>query len=123
MSSFTEDLITKFVPSTKMFKVHLAFAYHIGSEDSDEIVFVPEGFMTDLASIPPVARWLIPKIGKHAQAAVLHDYMYNKKLFKRKKCDYIFKEAMGVLKVPEWKRNIMYSAVRTFGWIPWGKDV
>ena len=127
MSQFTEDLIIKWIPEVKKFRVYLSFDYHVGSEDSDEVITIPEGFITDLASIPFGARWLIPKLGRHAQSAVLHDFLYNKrgkmanKTYSRKECDQIFLEAMGVLKVPFWKRKIMYRAVRLGGFIPWSK--
>jgi len=122
MSSFTNGLVIKFIAESKMFRVYIAFDYHIGTEDSSDVITVPEGFMTDLASIPPVARWLIPKLGKHAQAAVLHDYLYTYKPFERKKCDLIFLEAMKVLRVSFWKRHVMYRAVRLAWWIPWDKN-
>ncbi|MEA2036130.1 MAG: DUF1353 domain-containing protein [Nanoarchaeota archaeon] len=119
MSSFTEDLVLKWLPELKKFRVYLSFDYHIGSEDSDEVINIPEGYLTDLASIPPIARWLIPKLGRHAQAATLHDYIYEYNKYSRKKCDKIFLEAMKVLKVPFWKRQVMHKAVRMFGWISW----
>jgi len=121
MSSFTEDLILKFIPCEKSFKVFITFDYHVGSEDSNEIITIPEGYITDLASIPMIARWLIPKLGRHAQAAVVHDFIYQYHTYPRKRCDEIFLEAMKVLKVPLWKRRLMYRAVRLFGKIPYGK--
>ena len=121
MSQFTEDLIIKWVPWNKKFKVYVAFAYHVGSEDSDEVINIPEGYLTDLASIPPVARWMIPKLGKHCQAAVVHDFIYQHHTYDRKKCDKIFLEAMKVLDVPLWKRRVMYRAVRLFGGISWSR--
>ena len=121
MSQFTEGLITKWVPEEKKFRVYLAFGYHVGSEDSDEIIEVPEGYMSDLASIPWFARWLIPKLGRHAQAAVLHDIMYQYHLYSQKRCDEIFLEAMEVLKVPLWKRRVMYRALRIGGWVAYNR--
>ncbi len=121
MSQFTEDLIMVWLPALKKFRVYVNFDYHVGSEDSDEIISIPEDYLTDLASIPPPARWLIPKLGKHAQAAVVHDFLYQHHTYPRKKCDEIFSEAMTVLNVPLWKRRIMYRAVRMFGWGPYGK--
>jgi len=117
MSSFTNGLICKWMPDIKKFKVFIPFEYHVGSEDSDEIIRIPEGYLSDLASIPPPASWLIPKLGKHAQAGVLHDFMYEHHLYDRKTCDLIFLEAMEVLKVPRLKRILMFRAVRLFGWI------
>lgn len=121
MSQFTEGLIMKWLPEIRKFKVFIAFDYHVGSEDSDEIIHIEEGYMTDLASIPRVARWLIPKLGRHAQAAVVHDKCYQHHLYPQKKCDQIFLEAMKVLKVPFWKRRIMYRALRIGGWVSYGK--
>ena len=122
MSSFTKNLSITQMEDKQIWRVNKAFKYHIGSEDSEETINIPEGFMTDGASIPK-AFWSIigHPFAKYAQAAVIHDYMYNQKLFWRKKCDKIFLEAMGVLKVPWWKRQAMYRAVRMFGWIPWNK--
>ena len=42
------------------------------------------------------------------------------------KCDFhwaddVFLEAMEVLGVKPWRRNIMYLAVRAFGWLPWNR--
>ena len=35
---------------------------------------VPQPFITDLASVPRVLTWLIPRYGRYTKAAVLHDY-------------------------------------------------
>lgn len=127
MSSFTKDLIIKKLPKSDLFEVYIAFDYHVGHEDSEEIISVFKGFKTDLASIPWFVRWLISKVGKHAQGAVVHDLLYNKrgvmplKTYTRKECDLIFLEAMIVLEVSKWKRMIIYQAVRRFGWIAWRK--
>ena len=123
MSAFTKDLIIKKIPDGNgdLFKVYLSFDYHIGSEDSEEYVRVPEGFVTDLASIPWFARWLIPKVDRHCQAAVVHDFLYHSQQFSRAKSDAIFLEAMEVLGVAKWKRLIMYKAVRLGGWAVWKK--
>ena len=115
MSQFTEGLKIEWLPEEELFRVIEAFDYHVGSEESLTVIHIPVGFKTDLASIPFWARWLIHKLGKHAQAAVVHDFLYKYKMFTRKECDLIFLEAMGVLKVILWKRRIMYRAVRVGG--------
>lgn len=38
-------------------------------------ITVPEGYVTDFASIPLPVRWLIPQAGHSAKAATLHDYL------------------------------------------------
>lgn len=76
------------------------------------VVIVPEGFVTDLASIPRVFRLLIVKNGKHRPAAIIHDYLCSLKLkFSRVSADKIFLEAMKVCKVPRIRRRLMYMAV------------
>ena len=118
MSSFTDKLIVS-KQDSGMWRVERSFDYHVGSEDSEEIVTVPKDFETDFASVPRLFWTILPPDGKYTQAATLHDYLYHSQKFKRKKCDKIFIEAMKVLGVSFWKRRVMYRAVRMFGWIPW----
>lgn len=102
------------------------FSYYV-DDARTEVITVPEGFVTDFASVPPIARWIIPKSGKYNQAAVLHDFLYqslkakwkdwNGKHYTRKQCDDIFLDAMKVLGVNWLKRVLMYRAVRRFGGI------
>lgn len=39
------------------------------------IITVPIGYVTDCASVPFFARWIIPQVGHSARAAVLHDWL------------------------------------------------
>jgi len=91
--------------------------YHVGSEDSSDIVFVPKGFLTDFASIPRILWPVLPPFGRYSPAAVIHDYLYFTKHRTRKEDDAIFLEAMTVMKVKWWVRQAMYRSVRMFGWI------
>ncbi len=75
-------------------------------------VIVPDDFLTDLASIPRIFRLFVPKNGRHRAAAVIHDYLCRSKEVSRKIADKIFLEAMVILKVPKWRRNLMYRVVR-----------
>jgi hypothetical protein len=86
---------------------------------------VPRGFQTDLASIP-AALWgpLLPPVGAHDRAAVLHDAAYAHALLtadgRRVRCakhvaDVLFDEALRADGVPGWRRVLMVAAVRKFG--------
>lgn len=123
MSSFTEPLtVTKVKQGT--WKVAHAFRYYVGEEGSPNFIDVPEGFQTDFASVPRGLWNIFPPDGQYTQAAVLHDFLYGKRDEhgrSRKECDNIFLEAMEVLNVPWWKRQLMHKAVRSFGWIPWSR--
>ena len=123
MSSFTKcPRLVALPPDYRMFEVQKTFYYHVGEENSGEVIKIDKGFMTDCASIPKGAWGIIGgPLGKYAPATVVHDKCYRFHLYTRKRCDYIFYEAMQVLGVPFWKRWIMHKAVRSFGWIPWRK--
>ena len=120
MSSFTDPLIVKKLKNM-IWVVEREFYYFVGSEDSKESIRVPNGFITDFASVPRPFWIIFPPDGQYTQAAVLHDYLYYFHLYDRKKSDYIFLEAMKVLEVSWWKRRVMYRAVRMFGGLVWDK--
>ena len=88
-------------------------------EFSYKDVTVPEGFITDLASVPWPTLMLIPKSGQYNPAALIHDFLYYIQDRSRKEADAIFLQAMKDLKINAFKRRVMYYAVRLFGWIPW----
>lgn len=82
-------------------------------------VSAPTGFVTDLASIPPIFfSWLRPD-GEYAFAAVIHDYLYWEQSRPRKVADAIFKLAMEDLQVDRKKMIAIYDAVRAFGRSAW----
>jgi hypothetical protein len=73
---------------------------------------VPTGFTTDFASIPSWARAVIPPFGRHAKAAVVHDWLYAIGEPGRKPvADRVFDHAMAELGVVGWQRVSMYAAV------------
>jgi len=87
-------------------------------------ITAPGGFITDLASIPKIVRSLIPQVGKHRGAAVIHDFLYStsdKHSYSRLQVDRVFLEAMKTAGVSLWKRHAMFYAVRSGGWIFFNK--
>lgn len=119
MSRFTEILIVSPMPDGKNWAIMKDFGYAVGSEDSEEVINVPFGFLTDFASVPRFFWWLYPKWGKYGNAAVIHDYLYWEQSYPRKKSDSIFLEAMGVLKVNKFTARILYLAVYLCGFAAW----
>lgn len=116
-SYFTKPLtVTKL--KNQRWRVRIAFAYYT---QRGEIIKIPRGFITDLASIPRPFWSVIgsPGSGDYAQAAVVHDYLYVEQTFTRKQSDKIFLEAMRDLRVGWLRRTVMYIAVRIGGRIPW----
>jgi len=88
---------------------------------------VPEGFITDLASVPSFVFWR-SKSGNYNEAAVLHDACYAgvavitpalEVPLTRGEVDGLFKDAMAALGVGWWTRTVMHRAVRFGGWKAW----
>lgn len=100
--------------------------------DTRQIV-PPNGFYTDFASTPPIARGVLPKAGggddrsDYGPAAVAHDFLYSECPFgagkkQRKYADDVFLAGLYELGISRWRRMLMYSAVRAFGWRYYGKQ-
>ena len=121
MSSFTKlPPLVAIPPDYRLYRTQVAFTYYVGSTLSGEAIYVPEGFLTDGASIPKLFWSIIGGVlGRYGAAAVLHDFLYVKGIYSRRRSDKIFLEAMAVLKVSWWKRKLMYYAVRVGAFIPW----
>lgn len=80
-----------------------------------ETIVVPQGFITDLASVPRILWSIFPPHGEYAKAAIVHDYMYDNAIGSKAEADLVFLEGLEVLNVPKWKRKVLYTAVRLFG--------
>ncbi|EAV4234148.1 DUF1353 domain-containing protein [Salmonella enterica subsp. enterica] len=119
MSKFTTPAILEMLGHYE-WRVHEPFAFYLSNDNSD-VIDVPAGFVTDLATIPRIFWSLMPPDGKYAKAAIIHDYLYDNALRTKKEADLIFLDGMTVLGVPRWKRTIMYYAVRLFGQGMYGK--
>lgn len=94
-----------------------AFGYRASSLPCT--VMVPEGFKTDLASIPRLAWSLLPPFGRYEAAAVIHDWLYWSQELCREDADAVFLDAMIFNQVGRVTRFMIYRAVRTFGGFAW----
>lgn len=83
------------------------FVYDVGRPNSGDRIVVPVGYVTDFASVPWFARAFIPTMGKHAKAAVLHDFLIDEGKRSIKECHAIFDEAMKVCGVSDTRRFII----------------
>ncbi len=88
---------------------------HLSGSPSNRIV-VPKGFVTDFASIPRPLWNVLPPTGAYGKAAVLHDYLYRTAgMATRPEADAVLKEAMEVIGVGWWTRQIIWLGVRAGG--------
>ena len=146
MGKFRGSLYTEFLPPrywrlTEDLKLNTDSLHDIDKQMLNEIpgikctkagmITVPEGYITDLASVPRIC-WIFIAPFDVARAAVVHDILYEKintaykgeKILTkhdreryRKVADDVFKEGMesAVPPVPKWKIWAAYNAVRVFG--------
>lgn len=79
---------------------------------------VPKGFRTDLASVPQLAKSLVPKLGPWNQIAVVHDFVYRNPWVNltRKEADDLLMDGMKTKNVGLYARSVIYSGVRAGGW-------
>jgi len=103
-----------------------------------EIITVPAGFVTDLASIPRWCWTLLPPDGPWVKAAIVHDFLYatrgtgqwkrrsdgitRAQPYSRREADDIFREALENRGVDALRRFILWAAVRVGGAFGWGVD-
>jgi hypothetical protein len=77
---------------------------------------VPEGYVTDFASVPRATAWLYPRTGLHSKAAVLHDWLITHMLptgyITSTHVDWMFYQAMKASGVSFPRRWVMWAGVR-----------
>lgn len=131
-NTFLTPLDVRVMDSGKRFMVLHPFTFHWDNKGIPIRITVPFGKVTDFASIPRFARWLLPKLGRWNKAAVIHDAIYQNVVitrvydkytyrFTRKQADQCFRDGMKASGVKRWQYNIMYWAVRIGGWASWRK--
>lgn len=112
--SFLSDLIVKVNDDGRTYTLAKKLEY--ACKRLGKTIEVPEGFITDLASIP--------LLGNHrswSRAAVIHDFLYYTNGISRLEADKVLAEAMKVLKVPFWRRALVISGLAIGGWLAWRK--
>lgn len=79
-------------------------------------ITIPQGFITDLASVPRIVWWLIPPYGTYTINAIIHDYVYKHKLLPRRQADTVFLQDFDPkFPIPKWEKFSLYWGVRIFG--------
>ena len=78
----------------RLFRVTQGLAYEC--ERTGRTIRIEDGFVCDLGSIPGLARWWLSPDDPWAQAFVLHDWLYQTRMFDRHTCDLIMWDALGL---------------------------
>jgi hypothetical protein len=93
-----------------LFRLHAPFT---AITDAAGTITVDLGYTTDLASIPRIARWLIPQAGHSARAAVLHDWLLHQNA-SHSECTKVFNEVLKAGGTGPIRRWIMVAFVWLF---------
>ena len=118
---FESDLTLRHHPGHERFEVATPLQYR--TRDG-RLLVVPVGYRTDLASVPRLAWFIVPRDQEEARRpAVVHDYIYTDltKTFTKAEADRIFYDALleeGMHKPLAW---LMWCAVRIGGRGNWGR--
>jgi len=117
-----------------LWAVQRALEYRTGG--GEDLIVVPPGFVTDLASVPRFVWSFYPPDGPWAKAAIIHDFLYftrgtgewhdevgitRERPYSREEADDILKEAMDDRRVGRWERFVIWASVRLGGAGGWGK--
>jgi hypothetical protein len=112
---FARPALLRTVPGTGLFRLEEPLVW----DDGEEIVVVPAGFRTDLASVPRIAQAIVPKVGPYNDAAVLHDYCFVVQTCSFADANALFLRAMEACGVRSSQRWLIWSAVTAGGWPAW----
>jgi hypothetical protein len=108
---FDSDLVVRRA-SDQLWEVVQPLVYR-GHRDT---FVVPDGFLTDFASVPRVVIWLFPRFGRYTPAAVLHDWLVTTGLatgaVSSRDADALFRRVLQELGVPPVRRWLMWCGVR-----------
>lgn len=89
------------------FELLEAIKVNLASEHCPLWVEVPQGYVTDLATIPPeVAIFGFEKLGRHSYAAIIHDWMFTKQMG-YELSNAAFYSLLRASGVTQWKAAVM----------------
>jgi hypothetical protein len=84
---------------------------------------IPEGTVTDGASVPRVFRWLFSRVGApHQTAALLHDWMYSQQLVSRRHADRMYYRTCLRMGVSPVAARLMFAALIVGGGPAWSSN-
>lgn len=134
MARILGDLVVKNI-GAGLWEVVEDIEFHVGQENSEEVIIVKKGLITDFASMPFGVRNILPKDGAWTRGSLFHDELYKyrgvlpvdcfrgpEKIYSQKDCDQIFDEINKITGVSWWQRFLIYNALRMFGWISFNKN-
>lgn len=99
-------------------------SYRLDQEEPIKLT-VPKGMLTDLSSVPRIARSIIGRVGPHLEATIIHDFLYvawqdlpDRGARRRDQvfADKLMRAAMREASVDFTDRFLIYNALKLAGW-------
>lgn len=120
------DLAISYRVPERRWRVVLPYVY----QDGETSITIPQGFETDLASVPRALWTIIAPFELSIIAPVVHDLIYQHggevtaytdppRRYTRGEADALFERIMTQEGVPDWRRHAAYDAVREAGASHW----
>lgn len=98
-----------------LYELRQDFDYCVGGPDTDDVIHIPKGFLTDFASIPRPLRIFFPMRERISLAPIPHDWLYATHSRPKNEADDIYYEAMIALDYNPKRAYIQYQAVKQGG--------
>lgn len=114
---FTGSYVVR-VHNEDLKKKPFELVHAIRFESASGLVVTPTaGYRTDFASVPRFFHRVIPPMGRHGKASIIHDWLCDEspKTTDYKQAADIFGEAMEALGVSWLRRKLMVAAVKLGG--------
>ncbi len=88
----------------------------------EDFLFVPGGYVSDGCSVPQWLWGVFPPLGAFFVPGLIHDFLYETKLYSRAYADWLFLQYLGAYSPTTPRANyIRYLSVRVFGGYAWKK--
>jgi hypothetical protein len=116
MSKFLDRLYLEPLDRGRRWRLERRFRYY--SAHLGKLVTVPAGFECDLNSMPRLA-WIVAPKTDYPEAGVVHDFLYrygDSMNLTRGDADAVYREALKLLGMTDFRAGLRWSALRMFGW-------
>ncbi len=112
MDQYPLPLRVELLPDGKRWRLLAPFSYRSSRYG---FIAVPDGFVTDFATVPRLP-FIYAILGSYGhKASVIHDWLYSQRTLPRKEADCVFYEALRTSGVARWRCLIMWCGVRLGG--------
>jgi hypothetical protein len=94
------------------FKVKVPIKHTLSNEVE---IIVPVNYISNGSSIPKLLRGIYSQQGVYVMPSIIHDYLYDNKLYSREFADKQFLLDMGKTNTSQFTKWLFYYIIRIFG--------